>query len=63
MSDNSSKPPPMSFTTLPLPPPSSGLNVYFVSHRKSSFQFPGVLKSLGRFRGLGTFFLGFCVDQ
>ena len=40
-------------------PPSSGLNMYFVSHKKSSFHVPRNLKSLGNFRGIGTFFLLF----
>ena len=43
-------------------PPSSGLNVYFVSHKRSSFQVPQILKSFGNFRGLGAFVFAFCVD-
>ena len=40
-------------------PPSSGLNVYFVYHKKSSFQVPRNLKSLGNVRRLGAFFFIF----
>ena len=40
-------------------PPSSGLNVSFAYHKKSSLQVPRNLKSLGNFRGLGAFFLFF----
>ena len=44
---------------LVLSPPSSGANLYFVSHKKSSFQVPQNVKSLGNFRGLGTLFFVF----
>ena len=44
-------------------PPSSGLNVYIVSHKKSSFQVSRNLESLGNFRGLGAVFFVFCVDR
>ena len=59
VSDYLQKPPPMSSTTHPLPPPPSGLNVYFASHKKSSSQVPQNVISLGTFRELGAFFLFF----
>ena len=36
--------------------PASGLKVYLVSHKKSSFQVPQNVKSFGNFRGSGAFF-------
>ena len=41
------------------PPPSSGLNLSFVSHKKFSFQVTPNFTSLGSFRGLGTYFVLF----
>ena len=58
VSDTPPKSPPMSSTTHTLPPLFTSQSVSFF-HNKSSCQVPRNLKSLGTFRGLGAFFLGF----